>query len=322
MQSAQELTFDSKILEEFEDIIEDDALLSNPEAEDDESDNDDETNLPILDANSLTLKDLLHELESRGIHPRGFFADDAKILQAALQKEHDESLESRRREKSERRQLERSKKNLERRKVLTEIALKEENEEIKSNERLQEWFHLIQSKLAPSHCQIDVNDKSARSLARLLWTHNKIVALDLSNLNLSDASGAYLARAMKNNSSIEKLELSDNNFGVKTCVTMAESLAKNSTLKFLSLESNLLTSKDAVQAVKALVSMIRNNKSLKYLSLWRCNIGVEGGRLIVEAMSENVVLTIVEYGYNYWDYADIEILKRVLVSRFESIHMK
>ncbi len=313
---TQQLTFEPCVLQQFEDIIEDDSVVLST-SDDDESDNDDGTNLPILDANSLTLKDLLHELESRGIHPRGFFADDAKNLQAALEMERKEYLESRRKERSERRQLERSKKNLERRKVLTDIALKEENEELRSNERIKEWFHLIQSKIVPTDCQIEVNDKSARSLARMLWGNRQITSLDLSNLNLSDTSGAYLARSLKNNKSIERLNLGDNHFTVKTCTTMAESLAANNSLKYLSLESNLLTSKEPLQVTKALVDMVKSSKSLKYLSLWRCNIGVEGGRMIVEAMSTNDTLTIVEYGYNAWDYSDIERLQTILVSFVE-----
>ena len=309
--------FHSSILQEFEDIIQDEtgtptsnSSFENPN--DNESPEEEETIIPLLDANSLTLKDLLHEMERRGLHPRGFFADDAKVLQIELNKEHDEYIESKRREKQEAKEMEASQRLFRRRKALTEIALREEKEVLEKNERFREWFHLIQHGRTPSCCRIEVNNASARSLARLLWCDKRIVQLDVSNLNLSDMSGAYIARMLKNNSSLRKLELGDNSLGHKTCITMAESLRVNEVLEYLSLDSNPLTSNQGTLTIEALADIVRENKTLRYLNLWRCNIGVEGGRLISEAMKSNDKLTCIEMGYNQWQHSDIITIKKIL----------
>ena len=111
--------FEPSILTQFEDIVEEDILeneLNNLEEADDS-----EPKISTIDANSLTLQDLLHEMERRGIHPRGFFDDDAKTLQASLDKEHEDSLKMKHRERKEKRELERAEKKVKRRKALTDV---------------------------------------------------------------------------------------------------------------------------------------------------------------------------------------------------------
>ena len=307
---AKVISLDTDLLQEFEDILKDEIphdVDNNNDASEDE-----ETVIPIQNANHLTLKDLLHSLEKRGINPRGFFDEDAKVLQVELDREHDEYMESKRREKQESKALESSQRLIRRRKALTEIALKEEKQEMMRNERIMEWFLLIKNGIAPLHCRISVNDASARSLSRLLWSDSRIVSLDLSNLNLSDASGAFIARMLKNNRSIVKLEMGDNMLGDETCTTMAASLHMNSVLQYLSLESNPLTKAGSVAACEALSAMIRANNGLRYLSLWRCNIGAEGGRLISEAAKSNSKLACLEIGYNQWQCADIIVIKKIV----------
>lgn len=306
------IEFGPSLLEKFEDIIKDDPVEDGPKRYGNESDEDEETVIPILCANSLTLKDLLHEMEKRSLHPRGFFADDAKVLQAELEKEHDEYVESKRREKREARESEVSQRLLQRRKCLTEIALREEKKEIESNKRINEWCCLIKYAKSPHHCRIEVNNVSARLVARLLWSDTRIISLDLSNLNLSDTAGAYIARMLKNNRTLVKLEIGDNAMGCNTCTTLAESLKANNTLEYLSMESNPLTSQDGASCTEALASIVRDNTSLRYMSLWRCNTGVEGGRFIYEAMKGNDKLTCMEMGYNNWQFSDITAIKTIL----------
>jgi hypothetical protein len=57
---------------------------------------------------------------------------------------------------------------------------------------------------------------------------------------------------------------------------------------------------------------------LRYLSLWRCSVGIEGGRVISEAMKHNTKLTCVEVGYNHWQYSDIVIIKDILLKNAET----
>ena len=306
---AKVISFDTALLQEFEEILKDEIPhdVDNTNGSEEE-----EMVLPIQNANHLTLKDLLHSLEKRCINSRGFFDEDAKVLQVKLDREHDDYMESKRREKQEAKTLESSQRLIRRRKALTEKALKEEKEEIIRNDRLMEWFLLIKNGIAPLHCRINVNDSSARSLSRLLWSDSRIVTLDLSNLNLSDASGAFIARMLKNNRSIVKLELGDNMLGDETCATMAASLQMNNVLQYLSLESNPLTKAGSVAAYEALSEMIRTKSGLRYFSLWRCNIGAEGGRLISEAAKFNSKLTCLEIGYNQWQCTDIIAIKKIL----------
>jgi membrane-bound inhibitor of C-type lysozyme len=305
--------FDPALLCHFEDLLGDESATQKSQ-KDEENIDDDETVINKLDANSLTLKDLLHEMEMRNLQPRGFFEDDAKFLQEQLDKEHEEYLESKRREKQEAKELEASQAMLRRRKALQEIELSEEQRELKIDKRTDEWFRLIKCGCSPTRCRIDVNDISARTLARLLWSDKLIVSLDVCTLNLSDSSGAYLARTLKNNTSIIKLEMNENYLGSKTCKTLADALCSNNTLKYLSMESNPLTANNGKASVEALVNIIRDNKSLQYFSLWRCNIGIEGGRELSEAMQLNEKITHFELGYNFWDFLDIQKIEAVLVS--------
>lgn len=312
------MMFDAETLEHFEDLLGDESSTNIPQDEGENID-DEETVINKLDANSLTLKDLLHEMEMRNLQPRGFFEDDAKLLQERLDKEHEEYLQSKRREKLEARELEASQAMIRRRKAFQEIELGEEERELESNQRVNEWFRIIKNRCPPTRCRIDVNNISARTLARLLWSDDVICSLDVSNMNISDSSGAYLARSLKNNSSIVRLEMSENFLGSKACATLADVLCYNNTLKYLSMESNPLTIKNGKDSIEALVRIIRENKSLIHLGLWRCNIGIEGGRKICEAMSSNEKITCLEVGYNFWGFADIQRIQYILTKN-RAIH--
>ncbi len=309
--------FEEYILQQFEDLLSDDSTIDITNNDEDSIDNDDVSTLKKLDANSLTIKDLLHEMEIRNLQPKGFFDDDAKLLQATLDKEHEEYLKSKRREKLQALELEAEQAMIRRRKALLEIEIAEEKREIDENQRVNEWFRLIQNRCSPTQCRIEVNNISVRTLARLLWSDDLILSLDVSNMNLSDNSGAYLARILKNNRSIVKLEMNENCLGYKTCVSLADSLVgttSNTVLKFLSIGSNPLTAKNGKASIEALVTIIRENTSLRHLGLWRCNIGIEGGREICEAILSNECLTCIDLGYNFWDYSITQKIEGILVS--------
>ena len=305
------MNFDPAILEHFEDLLEDESTMISQN--DEEHLVDDESVINKLDANSLTLKDLLHEMEMRNLQPRGFFEDDAKLLQEELDKEHANYLESKWREKQEAKELEASQAMIRRRKTLQEIELNEEKQELESDKKVHEWFCLIQGGCSPTRCRIDVNNISARTLARLLWSDNLILSLDVCTMDISDSSGAYLARALKQNKSITKLEMNENFLGSKTCTALSEALRCNDTIKYLSIASNPLTAKNGKASVEALANLIRGNRSLRHLGLWRCNIGIEGGRQLSEAMLSNGKITCFELGYNFWDFSDIQRIQEVLV---------
>ena len=308
-------------LKEFDDLVGNDSFDPHAATEPINSDDDDnETDIHKLDANSLTLKDLLQEMERRGLQPRGFFEDDAKVLQAELDEEHDQYIETKRRERREARVLESEQAILRHRKILTETQIAEERKEIKRDKRADEWFYLIRNGTVPNHCRIDVNDITARPLARLLWTDLKIVSLNVGNMNLSDTTGAYISRALKNNRSITKLEMSENFMGSKTCQILAESLLVNNVIQFIDLGSNPLTANN-IAGIEAMAAMLQHNRSLRYLSLWRCNVGVEGGRLLSAAMPFNNNLTCFELGYNSWDHSDIRKIEEKMVRQNIQIYV-
>ena len=191
----------------------------------------------------------------------------------------------------------------------------EEMEDIARSPRLSAWFCAMLAGQAPAECYIPLlTNAAARSLAKVLWSDARIVALDVSHLRLSDQTGAYLARALKNNKTLTKLEMDDNLFGAGTVEALAESLATNDTLQFLSLSSNMLFANGSAAPTAAgrgescvgpLARSLAQNFGLTCLNLSRCGIGPEGGRLLCDAVANNRRLISVEVGYNHFTHGDV-----------------
>lgn len=275
----------------------------------------------LLDAFSMSLTEIIPQLEKRRLPVKGFYSDDSKTLQAAFVKEHEAYVESKKQElmKAKMEEAEAAAEIM--RRELIKESIEEEKKEISSNVRLSEWFTMIEEKLSPIHCRIDeLTNVSARSLSKLLWNDNRIVSLDVSNLNLSDVSGSFLARALRNINSLQKLELGGNQFGSKCVSQIAKSLLANKTsaLSFLSLESNLLlTGENSKESIALFAEAVGKNTSLLSLSLWRCGLSLESGRLLAEAISkgENKLVSL-EVGYNHFDSLDVEVIANKLVSHW------
>lgn len=197
--------------------------------------------VPKLDASALTLNDLLHEMEQRGLQPRGFFDDDAKLLQEELDKEYESYVESKRRETREAEELEAQQAIIQVKKMLMEAHIEEERLQYEKDAKFRGALEMVKKNLGNRHIRIDVNMISVRSLAKALWRKDShLLSLDLSNMNLSDLSGAYICRALRNNRSLIKLELGGNYCGIKTCTALGDALMTNNVVKFVSLESNPL----------------------------------------------------------------------------------
>ena len=96
-----------------------------------------------LNASSLTLTDVIVELERRGLQPKGFYSDDAKRLQRCFDEEHEEYVETKRKEVRNAKIAEAEQKRERHKKALIENEVLEEKDEISSNSRLSEWFRLI-----------------------------------------------------------------------------------------------------------------------------------------------------------------------------------
>lgn len=196
--------------------------------------------------------------------------------------------------------------------IRTEIL--EEKNALARKPRLAEWFRLIISKSCPDECRIDINNITARSLSKVLWSESRIKVLDLSNMGLNDRAGSYIARALANNATLMKLELDGNHFGQQTCTELAKSLTLNNTLRFLSVGSNPLTKggdDNKVGCIELLANAIEKS-GLTSLSLWRCGIAIEGGKAICNAVSQNATLISVEVGYNEFANSDVLLMNKQL----------
>ena len=86
---SNEEEFDESFFSEFEYLQQDhqEEIIS-PVTNDENFDNDEVySSLKSLDANTLTLSELLLELERRGVQAKGFYSDDAQVLQAEFEKD-------------------------------------------------------------------------------------------------------------------------------------------------------------------------------------------------------------------------------------------
>jgi hypothetical protein len=268
------------------------------------------------DAFALSLTDLMPELERRRLPVKGFFSDDAKTLQAAFDREHAVYLEAKKKEQLDSKIVELKAAEERKRQALVNQSIEEEKNEILGNSRITAWFRMMLDGSSPLHCRIDeLSNVSARSLSKLLWSDTRLVAVDVSNLNLKDTSGAYLAHALRNNTSLRKLELGGNQFAYETCTKLAESLLANtnSSIRWLSLESNPLSFGDQ-ECIVLFAKAIGANTSLISLSLWSCGLSCDWGRLLAEAITTGASkLVSLEVGYNNFDNLDVEAIASQLV---------
>ena len=267
-------------------------------------------------AYSMTLTDIIPELERRSLPVKGFFSDDAKTLQVALSKEHTAYVEIKKKEMLDSLMIEAQAAAERQKQALVNESIAEEENEIKSSARVAAWFQSIQDRSCPIHCRIDeLTAASSRSLSKLLWSDTRLVSVDVSNIGLSDLSGAFIARALRNNTSLTKLEMGGNQFASKCCHQLAESLLVNTSLKFLGLESNpLSTGDDNNKSIALLSQAIGENTNLACLSLWRCGLSTSVGRLLADAIAKGSTRLIsFEVGYNHFDNLDIDAIDQKLV---------
>jgi len=265
---------------------------------------DDDFEIEPMDASAMTVHDIRQELERRGmgLQIKGFHQEDSRTLQAEFDKEHESFVEAKRKERHEAKQLAFKQAGLQKRRMLMESQIQEEQFEIEKDVRLEFWLQMVQNNTAPKISRINLNAITSRSISKALWNNTSIMSLDVSRMGLNDLAGAYLGRALRNNKTLSKLDMDSNNFGPKTCISLADSLEANTTVAHINLESNLLSKTDSrghdLSGIAALSKMLTVNKTLKTLSLWRCNIGSEGGQIMLNGMSRNSTILYLELGNN------------------------
>jgi hypothetical protein len=277
-------------------------------------------------ASSMPLAELLRELEKRSLPAKGFYCDDAKTLQAAFDSEHESQIETMKKELLDKQIVEARDQALRQQQEFVRESSAEEERLMASDVRIAACFKTIKEGDAV-HCRIEgLTDISTRSLSKLLWTDKHLVTVDVSNMNLSDVSGAFLGRSLRNNTTLKRLEMGGNQFCSRACLELAESLLANngSALCFLSLESNpLATGDNNKESIALLAKAVGANTSLVSLSLWRCGLGINDGKLFAQAIiNGNSTLVSLEMGYNLFDNLDVEAIARQLVSTYDMLKRK
>jgi Ran GTPase-activating protein (RanGAP) involved in mRNA processing and transport len=248
-------------------------------------------------------------MEQRSMKTTGFPDTDREMLQREFDKEFHSALEEARARRREGRQRAARQRDLQRRRVLMETMLQEEQEELSKDYQVGMMVELIKQNKIEASVRVDLNSISARSLAKALWTNRTITCLDLSSNSLSDHSGSYLARILKKNDTIVKLEIDNNQFGPNTCQAFGESLKINTSLVYLSLDSNPLTNGGKnINGFLNFAESLQSNTTLRSLNLWRTNIGPQAGAALAKAVRNNDTILFCDVGYCNIDMSDIKTI--------------
>lgn len=236
----------------------------------------------------------------------GFPDTDREMLQRVFDEEFKNDLEDMRARRREKQRKAAQQLGLQRRRMLMEKTLQEEQDELAKNHQIGLMIEHIKDNVTTPSLRIEVNSVSARSLAKAMWVNDTITCLDLSSLDLNDHAGCYLARILKHNSTLKKIELDNNKLGSKTCQAFGESLITNTSLKYLSLDSNQIVTYQDLNGVKALAEAIRSNNTLTSLNLWRCGINMAGGGILAGGIEDNDTLLFCDIGHNNIEMADVK----------------
>lgn len=248
-------------------------------------------------------------MEHRGLKSTGFPDTDREILQRAFDEEFAAGLEEARAKRRENRRRAAMQAGLQKRRMLMEKSLQEEQDELASNHQVAMMIDFIKDNVASGSLRMDISSISARSLAKAMWANTSVTCIDLSSNKLNDHAGAYLARILKRNTGLRKIELDNNNLGTVSCLAFGNSLKSNTTLEYLSLDSNPIcgppSSRDN-NGIKAIAEALRINNTLTSLNLWRTGIGSVAGYALAGAIEQNESLLFCDTGHNSIDMIDVK----------------
>ncbi len=245
--------------------------------------------LTKLNASEFSELKLMEELNLRKLRLTGLRDQDVTMLQRALDSEYEE------REKKvikEERVAEQAR--MQRRHEFLEKQAAEEKNGLLENPEAMFWFDLIRQNTTEKMAKIHITNITLRPLTRAMCSNTSLVDLDVSHNGLDDMAGSYLANCLRHNKTILKLSMGHNNFAARTCKSLSMSMLENKTLIHLGLESNPLSSSSA----ERLGAILQTKCRLLSLSLWRCGLGVEGGKRLIEGLDQNDTLISMEVGYN------------------------
>jgi len=235
-------------------------------------------------------------MDKRNLKTTGFPDTDREILQKVFDEEFKNDLEHMRAQRREKQRKAAHQLGLQKRRMLMEKTLQEEQDELAKNHQIGLMIELVKDNRISPSVRLEINSISARSLAKAMWVNENITCLDLSSNDLNDHAGSYLARILKNNASLRKIELDNNKLGSKSLLAFGESLGSNSSLTYLSLDSNPLMSFQDSTGMRALSDALRVNRVLTSLNLWRTGITAAGGTILASGIEQNDRLIFCDIG--------------------------
>ena len=282
-------------LDDFDEELEDQSQFDDDAKRATMADDDEE--IQPQDATILTTTELMAEMERRGLHMKGFLADDAKALQVKFDEEHEDHVVKVRKERAEKRARAAKQAGLQKKRMALERQLREEQEEVAKDSLLETWLINVRQDSTSNSARIDVNSITCRALAKAMWNNTSLTSLDLSRNQLSDFACSTIARMLRRNESLKKLELDENFLGPRACNAFADALPANKTLTLLSLESNPLTKNGADNSgISALARSLGSNATLTSLSLWRGGILPDAGHELAQGLLANDTLVFLDVG--------------------------
>ncbi|XP_075056881.1 dynein regulatory complex subunit 5 [Mixophyes fleayi] len=143
-----------------------------------------------------------------------------------------------------------------------------------------------------SHNQI--SDRGARAVGKLL-NQSQLQILNLCNNNVRPHGAQAIAYALSKNNNLSSLNLRLNRIGDEGGQALCNALLQNTSLVTLHLGSNELSE----PTVTVLSQVLSQNTSLRSVSLSSNRIGLDGGKQLLEGMSEN--RTVVEFDLRLTD---------------------
>ena len=149
-------SLDERMFSEFEDL-EDTSKSST------DDNHDDDAYLPERKiAKEMNHNELMSQLKDRGAPVKGFEDEDAETLQKIIDVEYDEELETKRGERREAKLLAAKQAGLQKRRMLMEGQIQEEQIEIEKDGRIEFWLHLVRTGKTPGEARISLNSITSR----------------------------------------------------------------------------------------------------------------------------------------------------------------
>jgi hypothetical protein len=239
-------------------------------------------------------------MEKRNLKSTGFPDTDREILQKAFNQEFISKLDEERAKLKESKRRAAQEAGLQRRLMLMEQTLKEEQDALAADHQVSIMIDLIKRNVVKQSIRIDINSITARSLAKAMLMNNTITCLELSSHNLKDHAGSYIARTLIRNTTLKKIELDNNSLGLNSLLAFGESLKVNKSLVYLSLDSNPIfaSTTDNSKGITALCDALKSNKTLTSLNLWRTGLRPVDGEMLASALCHNSSLLFLDIGHN------------------------